>query len=232
MAVRAAKLLRHYKGSPEPALRGISLSVPTGSTLVLVGPSGSGKSTLLNLIGGLDAADAGALEVCGEDLSHESGRAAVRGAMVGTVFQHHLLAPGLTAEDAVAAPLLWTRQFTPEQAVDRARRVLEALGLFEEERQRRVQHLSGGQRQRVAFARAIAPDPQVLLADEPTSQLDTATAGLLLDLLKSWRSGEKAAHRTLIVATHDPSLDLGPNARKLRVEGGLLIGEKEAGPGS
>jgi putative ABC transport system ATP-binding protein len=170
-------------GGVVEALAGVSLRLAEGSYTAVMGPSGSGKSTLLNLIGGLDTPTDGTVTVGGRDLSTatENERAAVRGSDVGFVFQTFNLMPRLTAVENVALPLVfdgWGR----EARTDRARDRLAAVGLGD-----RLDHkpteLSGGQRQRVAIARALAPDPQLILADEPTGNVDTETGDRIMGLL-------------------------------------------------
>jgi putative ABC transport system ATP-binding protein len=170
-------------GGTVTALDDVSVSLSDGSYTAVMGPSGSGKSTLLNLIGGLDTPDTGTVEVDGRDLgaATERERATVRGTEIGFVFQTFNLMPRLTAVENVALPLVfddWGR----ERRLERAREVLDEVGLSE-----RYDHepnqLSGGQRQRVAIARALAPDPSIVLADEPTGNVDTETGAGIMDLL-------------------------------------------------
>ena len=165
------------------ALDDVSVSLPPGSYTAVMGPSGSGKSTLLNLVGGLDTADRGTVRVAGEDLGavSENRRAATRGTEIGFVFQTFNLMPRLTAVENVALPLVfdgWPRA----ERLDRARRMLDDVGLSD-----RYDHtpaeLSGGQRQRVAIARALSPEPSLLLADEPTGNVDTDTGASIMSLL-------------------------------------------------
>ena len=170
-------------GGTVTALDNVSVSLPTGSYTAVMGPSGSGKSTLLNLVGGLDTADRGTVRVGGADLGavSENRRAAIRGTDIGFVFQTFNLMPRLTAVENVALPLVfdgWPRA----ERLDRARTVLDDVGLGD-----RYDHtpaeLSGGQRQRVAIARALAPEPSLLLADEPTGNVDTDTGASIMALL-------------------------------------------------
>ncbi len=164
-------------------LDGLDLQMDAGRFNALMGPSGSGKTTLLNLVGGLDHADAGSLEVAGEELAHlDSGSLAHwRAQTVGFVFQGFNLIPVLTALENVELPL----QLSPlprSQRREHALHALELVGLADRARHRPKQ-LSGGQEQRVAIARAIVTDPKLLLADEPTGDLDRASADAVLDLL-------------------------------------------------
>jgi putative ABC transport system ATP-binding protein len=185
-------------GGTVTALDGVSLSLPEGSYTAVMGPSGSGKSTLLNLIGGLDTPDAGQIQVAGEDLGDatEDRRAAIRGTEIGFVFQTFNLMPRLTATENVALPLVfdgWNRA----DRRDRAREMLSSVGLGDR-LDHRPTELSGGQRQRVAIARALAPDPALVLADEPTGNIDTETGREIMDLLADIH----ADGNTVLLVTH------------------------------
>ncbi len=186
-------------GGVVEALAGVSLSLPAGSYTAVMGPSGSGKSTLLNLVGGLDTPTTGRVTVDGRDLStaSEDDLAAVRGTDVGFVFQTFNLMPRLTAVENVALPLVfdgWHR----EEREERARGLLEDVGLGD-----RLSHLpaelSGGQRQRVAIARALAPDPALILADEPTGNVDTETGDRIMAILDELH----ADGHTILLVTHE-----------------------------
>jgi putative ABC transport system ATP-binding protein len=182
-------------------LKEVSLQVAGGETTGIVGPSGSGKSTLLMVIAGLEGTDSGTVSIAGEMLTgrSEDAVAAFRGRNVGIVFQSFHLIPNMTALENVAVPLELAGR---RDAFEIAARELEAVGLKD-----RVTHypgeLSGGEQQRVAIARALAPDPKILIADEPTGNLDQATGRQVADLLFA-----KAAERgmTLVLVTHDPAL--------------------------
>ncbi|WP_187968650.1 ABC transporter ATP-binding protein [Aquibium microcysteis] len=182
-------------------LKEVSLQVAAGETTGIVGPSGSGKSTLLMVIAGLEGTDSGTVSIAGEVLTgrSEDAVAAFRGRNVGIVFQSFHLIPNMTALENVAVPLELAGR---RDAFEVAARELAAVGLKE-----RVTHypgeLSGGEQQRVAIARALAPDPKILIADEPTGNLDQATGRQVADLLFA-----KAAERgmTLVLVTHDPAL--------------------------
>ncbi|MBB6647593.1 ABC transporter ATP-binding protein [Halobellus ruber] len=170
-------------GGTVTALDDVSVSLDAGSYTAVMGPSGSGKSTLLNLIGGLDTADTGTVRVDGVDLGSvsESQRAAKRGTAIGFVFQTFNLMPRLTAVENVALPLVfdgWTRS----ERLERARQMLDDVGLGDRHDHKPAE-LSGGQRQRVAIARALAPNPSLLLADEPTGNVDTDTGAAIMRLL-------------------------------------------------
>jgi putative ABC transport system ATP-binding protein len=184
-----------------PVLQNITLDVPEGEFLALMGPSGSGKTTLLNLIAGIDRPSAGSVTVAGTDVARlgESELATWRARHIGFVFQFYNLLPVLTAYENVELPLL----LTPLSKAERKKHVEAALGLVG--LADRVHHyprqLSGGQEQRVAIARAIAPDPTILVADEPTGDLDRASADEVLTLLGRLNREFK---KTIVMVTHDP----------------------------
>ncbi len=184
-----------------PVLRDISIEVEHGEFLSLMGPSGSGKTTLLNLIAGIDVADSGTLEVGGIAISrlNESQLSKWRSTHVGFIFQFYNLIPVLDALENVQLPLLLTSLNRTERK-QHAEAALEAVGLSD-----RMDHypsqLSGGQQQRVAIARAIVTDPIILVADEPTGDLDKKSANEVLDLLQQLN---EAFEKTIIMVTHDP----------------------------
>lgn len=185
------------------AVRGVDLEIHENEMVGIVGPSGSGKSTLLGLIGGLDSPTTGRIEIDGVDITNMSeGRLTeVRNEKIGFVFQFFNLIPTLTALENVALPVQFARspKFEPET---RARELLDMLGLSDRLHHRPME-LSGGQQQRVAIARALANNPPLLLADEPTGNLDSEASGVVLDALRDvW---EKTG-TTVILVTHDPEL--------------------------
>ena len=182
-------------------LDGLDLDMQGGTFYALMGPSGSGKTTLLNLVGGLDHADGGTVEVGGVDLGALSGSdlAQWRAENVGFVFQGFNLLPVLSARENVELPLLLA-PLSRAQRRAQAERALELVGLADR-MDHKPRELSGGQEQRVAIARAIATDPKVLLADEPTGDLDRTTADAVLGLLR--RLNEEL-HKTILMVTHDP----------------------------
>ena len=188
-------------GRPLTILQPIDLSVPAGQFLSVVGPSGSGKSTLLGLIAGLDAPSTGAIEVDGVEITglDEDRLARLRGAKIGFVFQFFHLIPSLTALENVLAPLEIAGR---ARAADRAAELLRDVGLTERGHHYPSQ-LSGGEQQRVAIARALANDPPVLLADEPTGNLDTASGRQVIDLLTDVN---RARGTTIVLVTHDTEL--------------------------
>jgi putative ABC transport system ATP-binding protein len=203
--VRLQKVAKTYRsGALEvPALRGISLEIPSHRFSVVVGASGSGKTTLLNIIGCIDAPSSGAIEVCGEDIATLSDDALsdFRARNIGFIFQTFSLVPVLSAYENVEYPLLLVGM--PQ--LERRRRtlaMLDAVGLAGQARQR-PNELSGGQRQRVAIARALVKEPQVVLADEPTANLDSATGASIIELM---RRVQVQSRTTFIFATHDPQL--------------------------
>ena len=206
------------------ALRDVDLVVGEGESVAVTGPSGSGKSTLLNLVAGLDRPTRGRVVVLGKDLGalRERVLTAFRASSVGVVFQDPQLLPGLTAlENVVVARLPWR----PRRELEReARELLAAVGLAE-----RLDHpparLSGGERQRVGLARALLGKPPLLLADEPTGNLDAATTEALLHLLDRVRSD---LGLTLLVGTHDPAVAATAD-RIVRLAGGRVESEAELG---
>jgi putative ABC transport system ATP-binding protein len=193
----------YYRGKEKvEVLKGLSLDIAEGSFEALMGPSGSGKSTLLNLIAGLDTATAGNVRVAGADLGalSEGERAKWRSQNVGFVFQTFNLIPVLTALENVELPLLLTKLSSAERK-KRAETALKVVGLAE-----RMKHypreLSGGQEQRVTIARAIVTDPRLIVADEPTGDLDRENAQEILNLLCKLN---EEFNKTIIMVTHDPA---------------------------
>jgi putative ABC transport system ATP-binding protein len=182
------------------ALRGADLSVARGEFVALVGPSGSGKSTVLNLIGGLDRPTSGQVWINGTELSASDERTLTqhRRRHVGFVFQSFNLLPRLTAEENVALPLMFS-DISEKERRARARALLERVGL-EQRLEHRPTQLSGGEQQRVAIARALVGEPALLLADEPTGNLDTTTGAEIMALLKNLN---QEGGLTLLVVTHD-----------------------------
>lgn len=192
----------YYRGVLEiPVLHNINLEVQKGQFMALMGPSGSGKTTLLNLIAGIDQSTSGTLSVAGEDISHlkESALAKWRSRHIGFVFQFYNLLPVLTAYENVELPLLLTSLSRRERR-EHVEAALSVVGLAD-----RMEHyprqLSGGQEQRTAIARAIVSDPTLILADEPTGDLDKQSAEEILTLLSRLNSEYK---KTIILVTHDP----------------------------
>ncbi len=202
------------------ALRDINVSISPGEYIAVMGPSGSGKSTLLNLIGLLDSADAGAYTLEGRDVNtlDQNELAKVRSERIGFIFQSFHLVPRLTAAANIALPLILSGM----SAAERNKRVEQALKEYglTDRAQHRPNELSGGQRQRVAIARATVQRPAVLLADEPTGNLDRVTGEEVVRLLEALN----AQGMTLIVVTHDPVL--GARARRqIRMEDGSIVSD-------
>jgi putative ABC transport system ATP-binding protein len=192
----------YYRGSEQiDVLQGITIDIPSGDFLALMGPSGSGKTTLLNLIGGLDTPRKGSVEVGGDRIDTLSGGklASWRARHIGFVFQMYNLLPVLTAARNVELPLLLTKL----SASERKKRVLTALSVvgLGERANHYPRQLSGGQEQRVAIARAIVSDPKILVADEPTGDLDAKSGDEILELLR--RLNEEFG-KTIVMVTHDP----------------------------
>jgi putative ABC transport system ATP-binding protein len=183
------------------ALERVSLRIPDGTFVALMGPSGSGKSTLLNLIAGLDQPSSGTIQVAGQVLSSlsEDQLAAWRAAHVGFVFQFYNLIPVLTAAENVEVPLLLTRLSKAERR-KHVEVALSVVGLADRKHHLPGQ-LSGGEQQRVAIARAIVVDPELIVADEPTGDLDAKNADEILALLRQLKN---EFHKTIIMVTHDP----------------------------
>ena len=185
-------------------LHGIDLCIERNDFAALVGPSGSGKSTLLNILGLLDKPSSGELYLLGQATSgmDDSGRTALRGNSIGFVFQFHHLIQAFTALNNVLMPLMLTRGKPDKQALERARELLAAVGL-EKFADRKPNELSGGQQQRVAIARALITEPALLLADEPTGNLDTQTAAEMFELFRKVHRERDCA---VLLVTHDPRL--------------------------
>lgn len=206
------------------ALRGVSLEVAAGELVAVVGPSGSGKSTMLNIVGTLDRPTSGTVTIAGNDVASMSDDALsrLRADHIGFVFQHFHLQAGATAAENVADGVLYTG--VPRR--DRHRRAVEALGRvgLGHRVDHRPHELSGGEKQRVAIARAIVGDPTILLADEPTGALDTASGAAILAVLRELN----AAGTTVLVITHD--LELAASLpRRIRMRDGLVSQDDRAG---
>ena len=202
MLLNVENLTKTFAGSEGPVtvLRGVDLALGAGETLALTGESGSGKSTLLHLIGGLDDADGGSIRLDGQEVTalDDAGRAALRREVVGVVFQQFNLIPSLTVAANIAFQARLADRFDPE----RTRVLAEALGLAAQ-MDKYPEQLSGGQQQRVAIARTLAARPKLVLADEPTGNLDEATAAEVMDQLLGLVAETGAA---LVMATHSPAL--------------------------
>jgi lipoprotein-releasing system ATP-binding protein len=206
-------------------IRGVDLRVAEGEFVALTGPSGSGKSTLLYLLGVLDRPSAGEVELLGRPTSglDDDTRADLRNRHIGFVFQFHFLLPEFTAQENVAIPLL-RRGVKPRPARDRAEAALAELGLADK-RGRRPSELSGGEQQRVALARALASDPALLLADEPTGNLDSANAENVFGILERLSAARRL---TIVMVTHDLSL-AARAGRRVEVHDGQIVADHAQG---
>ncbi len=218
----------HRNAITIPVLTGINLRLDAGDYLALMGPSGSGKSTLLNLVAGLDRPTSGTVTVCGKSLekTSESGLAQWRSRNIGFIFQLYNLIPVLTAYENVELPLTLTHLSRRERK-EHVEAALEVVGLKD-----RADHyprqLSGGQEQRVAIARAIASDPTLLVADEPTGDLDAKSATEILDLMERLN---REFHKTIIMVTHDP--EAADRAKRvLHLHKGVLVEGQHAAEGA
>jgi lipoprotein-releasing system ATP-binding protein len=199
--------IERYLGEDESrvhALRGVSLQLEPGTIHAVVGPSGCGKSTLLYVLGLLDSPDAGSVTIESEPVVHLSDNelARRRNELIGFIFQFHFLMEDFTAQENITIPMRRLGRLSEEQMLDRAAMLLDAVGLGEKLR-RPSRHLSGGEQQRVAIARARANDPRVILADEPTGNLDTVNSERAFGMLKKLVHEEKKA---LLLVTHNPAI--------------------------
>jgi putative ABC transport system ATP-binding protein len=201
-------------------LKGIDLEIPRGQFAAIMGPSGSGKSTLLGLLAGLDSPTTGQILLDGEEITtlSEDRMALLRGRKIGFVFQAYHLIPTLTAEENVVLPMELAGNGAGGRA--RARELLERVGLGERRDHYPVQ-LSGGEQQRVALARAFALRPPILLADEPTGNLDTATGQVVLDLMLAMNREQGA---TMVLVTHEESI-AGCADRRIVLRDGLVVSQ-------
>ncbi|MAG38028.1 lipoprotein-releasing system ATP-binding protein LolD [Candidatus Pacearchaeota archaeon] len=198
------KVMKYYYMGEEvvKAVDGIDVSIREGEFVAIMGPSGSGKSTAMNLVGSLDLATKGAIYLDGENIEQmeESELAQLRGKKIGFIFQQFNLIPNLTAKENIMLPMLF-QEVNLEDREDRAEELLNLVDLGD-----RMDHypnqLSGGQQQRVAIARALANNPDIILADEPTGNLDTKTGELVMGFLEKFHKEGK----TIIMVTHDPNL--------------------------
>ena len=217
--IRLEKVERDYVvgDSLVRALAEISVSINKGEFIAIIGPSGSGKSTLMNMVGALDIPTSGEIYLDNKNIAHlhESDLAQIRGRKIGFVFQTFNLIPTLTAKENVALPMLF-QGIHKDERLKRAEELLEKVGLSD-----RMEHLpnelSGGQRQRVAIARALSNDPEIILADEPTGNLDSKTGKEIINLFKKLNREGK----TIIIVTHD--LNISSEASKvLKIKDGQI----------
>jgi putative ABC transport system ATP-binding protein len=219
--IEAQRVTKSYRaGSVDvPAIRGVDFSIDRGAFVAFVGPSGSGKSTLLNMIGGLDKPSGGKLTVLDTDIASldQQAAAAFRGAHLGFIFQDFNLIPVLTAFENVEYPLLMVQDWPAEKRRAQVRKLLDAVGMSDQA-DKRPDQLSGGQKQRVAVARALVADAKLVLADEPTANLDHDSAYRVLDLMKKMRD---ELGTTFVFSTHDPKI-MNAAERTLTLEDGRL----------
>ena len=219
-AIALTGIVKHYRmgGEDIPALKGIDLAVPAGAFVAVRGPSGSGKSTLLNICGLIDAFDAWQYLLAGEDVGglDDTARTLIRRRRIGFVFQSYNLVPVMSVRDNVDYPLLLAELPADERRarVDEILAQVGLTGLAE----RRPDQLSGGQRQRVAIARALVKSPTLVIADEPTANLDTATASQVVDLMKTLGAAHGA---TFLIATHDERMAAHCDEVRAMVDGVL-----------
>lgn len=202
-----------------PALRGVNLNLFKGEFAAVIGTSGSGKSTLLNMIGCIDEPDSGIIELDGVDIKHlnDDKKSALRNSNVGFIFQSFNLIPVLNVAENVELPLLINAAITPEERRKRVLQAVEDVGL-KEFMTHLPDQLSGGQRQRVAIARALASRPQLVLADEPTANLDSKTSHMIIDLMLELNARRQV---TFLFSTHDEKL-MGRVSRIIHIEDGVI----------
>ena len=215
-AIAVSGVRKSFEGGRVPALRDVTFEIAPGELVALTGASGSGKSTILNLLGALDTPDEGSLVVGGVELRRLESPSAYRAGTVGFVFQAHNLLPTLTAAENVQMPMFARRPRS--ERVERAESLLAEVGLAGRTSARPAV-LSGGERQRVAIARALANEPQLLLADEPTGALDSATGAQVLELLQALR---RQYGMTILLVTNDDVVAAHAD-RTLRLRDGVVV---------
>ena len=223
--LRAARLHKTYPDGKVHALNGVSLAVAGGEYVAITGPSGCGKSTLLNLLGALDKPDTGEVFFQGEPLSGRRDLDRFRARQIGFVFQSFFLLPSLTARENVQVPMFEGPRLSIRERAKKADELLELVGLAKRAGHRPSQ-LSVGERQRVALARALANDPVLLLADEPTGNLDSGNAAHVLDLFDAARRDRGL---TLVVVTHSPEV-ADRAGRVVRMRDGAVVYDGRSEP--
>ena len=212
-------LVKTFDNGRVRALDGVDVDLARGEFIAVIGPSGCGKSTLLHLVAALERPDSGSICVDGRDLSREPNLSRYRAREVGLVFQLDNLIPSLSAEENIQIPM-FELPFSPPERRARARRLLEQVDLVPRAHSRPAE-LSGGERQRVAVARALANDPPILLADEPTGRLDSVSGERILDLIEQLR---RQRGLTVILVTHEPEVARRAG-RIVRMLDGRVVGE-------
>jgi putative ABC transport system ATP-binding protein len=219
--IRVENVSKQYRlgGQMVPALQGVNLSIEEGVFLAIAGPSGSGKSTLLNLIGCIDTPTEGTIFIDGHDTSGQTPDqlADLRARAIGFIFQTFNLLPVLSAEENVEYPLLQLKELGRKERRERVARFLDVVKLGKFARHR-PSELSGGQRQRVAIARALATQPKIILADEPTANLDSRTGAGILELMKEIN---RSLQTTFVFSTHDKKV-IAKADRLVRIEDGRI----------
>ena len=219
-AVIARDLVKHYDDGQVKALDHVNLHVKKGEYLAILGPSGSGKSTLMHIIGTLDKPTSGEVLINGQNIQHIKNLHYLRAKTIGFIFQLHNLIPSLSLADNVMVPLT-PLKIPLKEKKERAQAALEAVGLAH-----RMHHVptkvSGGERQRTAFARALVNDPDIILGDEPTGNVDTKTGAKLLNLLLKIKEERKT---TLIIVTHNPEIAY-PADHEIYIRDGIIASEK------
>jgi putative ABC transport system ATP-binding protein len=201
------------------AVQKVSFTVPEGQFASIIGKSGSGKSTLLSLLGALDKPSEGSIEIDGKDIANMGDHALIsyRCRKIGFVFQNYNLVPNLTALENVMLPMEFAK-VTPKRRAERARKLLAQVGITDDQMQRKPGKLSGGQQQRVSIARALANAPKLILADEPTGNLDSQTGKMVFDLLHGLARSENT---TIVAVTHDLSI-AGKTDKTFQLLDGML----------
>lgn len=226
--VQISGLTKHYAlgNTTVEAVRGVDISIDAGSFMSIIGPSGSGKTTILNVIGCIDGATSGSVQIAGKEITSMNDREItdLRLHTIGFIFQTFNLIPVLNVRENVEFPLLLMKGISKKEVRSRAEELIESVGLSQHINHRPAE-LSGGQRQRVAIARALVTKPQIVLADEPTANLDSVTGEQILDLMKEMNQKQGT---TFIFSTHDAHV-LKYATRVVHLKDGLISHESEGG---